>query len=147
MSTTDRAAVERMAVRQVMTPNVLGVVPTAPLEVVLRMMVEAGVRHLPVVGDGRCLGLLHESDVLWRLWSTTASTRPLAGAVARSPVLSVDVTDDVRSVARRLTVAGSDAAVVHHSGALVGIVTATDLLALLAGVDGPARPVSAPRPE
>jgi CBS domain-containing protein len=63
----------------VMVSEVLGIVPAAPLEVALRMMVEAGVRHLPVVDRGRCVGLLHESDVLWRLWSA-AGWRPTRAA-------------------------------------------------------------------
>jgi CBS domain-containing protein len=141
MSTVDYPAGGTPAVRHVMTPKVLGIVPSAPLEVALRMMVEAGVRHLPVIDGSRCLGLLHESDVLWRLWSTPGSARPAAGALARSPALAVEESDDVRTVARRMTEAGSDAAVVHCRGSVVGIVTATDLLALLAGPDS-----RAPRP-
>jgi predicted transcriptional regulator len=114
-----------------MTSEVLGIVPGASLEVALRMMVETGVRHLPVVDRGRCVGLLHESDVLWRLWST-AGAPPLAAAVARAPVVSVGVSDDLRAVARRLVDAETDAAVVTEDGRIVGIVTVTDLLRRLA---------------
>jgi CBS domain-containing protein len=114
-----------------MTPEVLGIVPGASLEVALRMMVETGVRHLPVVDRGRCVGLLHESDVLWRLWST-AGTPPLAAAVARAPVVSVGVSDDLRAVARRMVDAETDAAVVTEDGRIVGIVTVTDLVRRLA---------------
>lgn len=116
----------------VMTPAVLGIVPAAPLEVALRMMVEAGVRHLPVVDRGRCLGLLHESDILWRLWSTGGTTPSRAAAVARSSVVSVARTDDLRTIARRMTDAETDAALVVEEGRIVGIVTATDLLRRLA---------------
>ncbi|HYQ63993.1 HPP family protein [Actinophytocola sp.] len=114
-----------------MTPEVLGIVPGAPLEVALRMMVETGVRHLPVVDRGRCVGLLHESDVLWRLWST-AGAAPRAVMVARTPVVSVTVSDDMRTVARRMVDAETDAAVVTEDGRIVGIVTVTDLLHRLA---------------
>lgn len=116
----------------VMTPAVLGIAPAAPLEVALRMMVEAGVRHLPVVDRGRCLGLLHESDILWRLWSTGGTTPSRAAAVARSSVVSVARTDDLRTIARRMTDAETDAALVVEEGRIVGIVTATDLLRRLA---------------
>lgn len=115
-----------------MTPEVLGIVPSAPLEVALRMMVEARVRHLPVVDRGRCVGLLHESDLLWRLWSTPAAALPPAGAVARTPVVVVAVSNDVRTVARRMVDADTDAAVVTENGRIAGIVTTTDLLRRLA---------------
>jgi CBS domain-containing protein len=116
----------------VMTPEVLGIVPTASLEVALRMMVEAGVRHLPVFDRDRCAGLLHESDVLWRLWSTNEAMSSTVSMVARKPVVSADVADDVRTIARRMVDADTDAAVVTESGRIVGIVTATDLLRRLA---------------
>jgi CBS domain-containing protein len=116
----------------VMTPAVLGIVPAAPLDVALRMMVEAGVRHLPVVDSGRCVGLLHESDILWRLWSTGDGASSPVTAVARTPVVAVASTDELRTVARRLTDAGTDAALVVEGGRIVGIVTATDLLRRLA---------------
>jgi CBS domain-containing protein len=89
-------------VGDVMTPDVLGIVPSAPLEVALRMMVEAAVHHLPVVDRGHCLGVAHESDVLWRLFSTAGSTPPAVGAVVRKPPLSVAAGDSVRVVARRM---------------------------------------------
>ena len=128
MSATDA----RGQVREVMTPDVLGIVPSAPLDVALRMMVEAAVHHLPVVDRGNCLGVVHESDVLWRLWSTAGRRPPTVGAVVRQPPLTVEVDDSVRAVARRMVEAGTDAALVLRSGALVGIVTATDLLRLVA---------------
>ena len=120
----------------VMTPDVLGIVPAAPLDVALRMMVEAGVRHLPVVDGGRCVGMLHESDVLWRLWSTPDVRPPRAVVVARLPVVSVAVTDDVRVIARRMVDAKTDAAVVVEDGRITGIVTVTDLLRRLAADAG-----------
>jgi len=95
------------------------------------MMARAGVRHLPVIDDGHCLGLLHESDVLWRLWSTTAQGRPRSGAVARQPALVVGLGDDVRTAAQRMDDACTDAVLVVDAGRIVGIVTATNLVHLL----------------
>jgi CBS domain-containing protein len=130
MSTTDSTA------RLVMTREVLGIVPAAPLDVALRMMVEARVRHLPVVDRGHCVGLLHESDVLWRLWSTDGAEPPRVATVARTPVVAVTTSDTVPAIARRMVDAETDAAVVVEGspvdGRIVGIVTATDLLRRLA---------------
>lgn len=121
-----------LCAREVMTPDVLGIVPSAPLEVALRMMVEAAVRHLPVVDRGHCLGVAHESDVLWRLFSTAGSKPPTIDAVIRTPPLAVAAGDSVRVVARRMVEAGTDAALVFQDGELVGIVTGVDLLRLMA---------------
>jgi CBS domain-containing protein len=129
MVTTDAAVAG--SVGEVMTPDVLGIVPSAPLEVALRMMVEAGVRHLPVVDEERCVGLLHEPDVLWRLWST-GGRHTTAGTVVRTLPLAVNVNDPVRAAARRMVDAATDAALVLQDGRLVGIVTVTDLLRLMA---------------
>jgi len=131
MSTMDTRDAMSQPVRAAMTRAVLGIVPSAPLEVVLRMMVEAGVRHVPVIVDGHCAGMLHEVDVLWRLWST-AEPRPLAGAVARTPVLVVYAGDDARNATSRMVDAATDVALVLDSGRVVGILTAADLLRLLA---------------
>jgi CBS domain-containing protein len=84
-------------VRYAMTGDVLGIVPSAPLEVVLRMM-------------------------------------------ARTPALAVAASDDARTAARWMTAAATDVALVLGDGVVVGIVTATDLLRLLA--EEPAPPVS-----
>jgi CBS domain-containing protein len=128
-----------------MTSAVLGIVPAAPLEMALRTMVEAGVRHLPVVDRGHCVGLLHESDLLWRLWSTGGATSSTAAAVARTLVVAVATTDDLCTIARRMTDAETDAALVVEEGRIVGILTATDLLRrLAAGQPSPPRTLGPP---
>lgn len=132
MSMTESTATGQ--VREVMTPDVLGVVPSAPLEVALRMMVEADVHHLPVVDGERCVGLLHESDVLWRLWSTDGRRPPIVAAVVRTPPLVVAAGDTVRAAASRMIDAATDAALVFEDDRLAGIVTATDILRLVATV-------------
>jgi CBS domain-containing protein len=115
-----------------MTGHVLGIVPEAPLEVALRMMAEAHVRHLPVVDHRGCLGLLHETDVLWRLWSTGGANRPRCDTVMRTPVPCVNATDSVRIAARHMARIGTDVTLVLDDGQVVGIVTATNLVRLLA---------------
>lgn len=126
MATTNRTA------ESIMTPSVLGIVPSAPLDVALRMMVEAGVRHLPVVERGRCVGMLHEADVLWRLWSTAGVEPPRVVVVARTPVVTVAAADDMGTIARQMIDAETDVAVVAQDGRITGIVTAVDVLRRLA---------------
>lgn len=128
----DTLTVGDLPVREVMSAHVLGIVPSAAIEMALRIMVEAGVRHLPVVERRRVLGVLHESDILWRLWSTSETEPVQCTAVMRSPAPCVDASDTVALAARRMAGADSEVVLVLEEGLVVGIVTATNLVGLLA---------------
>ncbi|MCS6962609.1 CBS domain-containing protein [Thermoflexus sp.] len=52
-------------VREVMTTQMITVTPNASVEECLRLMNEYGVRHLPVVDQGRVVGILSIRDVLF----------------------------------------------------------------------------------
>ncbi len=74
----------------VMTSRVVAVGPGMALIDALRVMDSAGVRHLPVVEGGRCVGLLTEIDMLRRLVARGlvrpgSSARLTAGEVCRQP--------------------------------------------------------------
>jgi len=122
-------------VRALMSTRVVAIVPSAPLSTALHLMVTAGVRHLPVMEDGRCTGMVTETDVLRGLaarrgpWGTadlhvldvlraapavTGSTR-LSGAAA----VMLDGDNDA------VLIRGAD-------GGIAGILTATDLVHALA---------------
>lgn len=122
-------------VAEVMTPDVVGIVPDAPLEVALRLMVTAGVKHLPVITAQRCVGLLHETDVLWRLW-THGEAADEVGVVCRAGAPAVDVGADLATVAAALAEADTDAAVVSDRRRVVGIVTASDVVRYVASDSG-----------
>ena len=114
------------------------IVPSRPVRVVdertsvaeaLQVMRVAGVRHLPVVTGGRCVGVLVDRDVV------AAAVEGVTGPVApwaRSPVPTVAPGDPPPVVARAVLDGGLDAALVVDDGVVVGIVTATDALAALA---------------
>jgi len=118
------------------------IAPSRPVRVVdertsvaeaLQVMRVGGVRHLPVVTDGRCVGLLVDRDVV------AAAVEGVTGPVARwarSPVPTVAPGDPPPVVARAVLAGGLDAALVVDDGVVIGIVTATDALAALA--EGPA---------
>ena len=120
-------------VRSVMTARVLAIAPNAPLEVALRLMTESGVRHLPVIDGDRCVGLLHEADVLWTLWTHGPVARDV-GVCCRTPAPMVTIDDSVTAAAARIDDSGGDAALVTDNGTLVGIITATDLVCYLAAL-------------
>jgi CBS domain-containing protein len=116
-------------VRSVMSADVVGIVPQAPLEVALRLMVRAKVRHLPVVADGECLGVVDESDILWHLWSTGDGEHHVVAEIVvpgRHP--NVDIAASLGHAAALMAERRVDAAMVTDGGRLAGIVTVTDIL-------------------
>jgi CBS domain-containing protein len=98
----------------------------------LRAMRVAAVRHLPVIADGRCVGLLIDRDVIAA--AVDGVTTP-AGRLARRPVPTVEAGTRAPQIARAVLAGGLDAALVTEDGVVVGIVTATDALAALAHAD------------
>ncbi|MFC5139887.1 CBS domain-containing protein [Actinomycetospora rhizophila] len=117
--------------------------PSRPVRVVgehvtvaeaLRVMRVAGVRHLPVIADGLCVGLLLDRDLVAA--AVDGVTGPV-GHLARRPVPTVEVDATTPRTARAVLAGGLDAALVTDGGVVVGIVTATDALAALAAADGP----------
>jgi len=117
-------------VRAVMTETVLAVTAQTQLETALRLMTETRVRHLPVMDGERCVGLLHESDILWTLW-THGPTGQDADRCCRRPAPAVRPDDSVASAAVQISRDGGDAALVTANGSIVGIVTAVDIVRYL----------------
>jgi CBS domain-containing protein len=115
-----------------MTHRLVGITPDADVHIALRLMATSGVRHLPVLTDGRCLGLVCERDVVRHLAGPEAPLpTPVAGLYRPAPVLG---TRDRRSTAAtQMQASGIDAVLVVENARLVGIVTATDLVRSLAG--------------
>ncbi|WP_165825816.1 cyclic nucleotide-binding/CBS domain-containing protein [Actinomycetospora cinnamomea] len=117
--------------------------PSRPVRVVteqatvadaLRVMRVAGVRHLPVVAEDRCVGLLVDRDLIAA--AVDGVTGPV-GRLARRPVPTVEAGASSPQVARAVLAGGLEATLVTEDGVVVGIVTATDALAALAHADDP----------
>ena len=109
---------------------VIGITPSAPLSVALRLMIARGVRHLPVVEDGRCTTLVSELDVVRGL---AAQHGPLGvaslrvGDVARAvPATTADA--PLSSIARLMHDGGTDAVLIDDHGRIAGLITATDII-------------------
>lgn len=96
-----------------------------------------GFHHLPVVdGTGHCLGLVERSDlaVACAMPAAVLGERDVGSLVAEQGPVSVRGDDPVARAAEVMTDAGVDAAaVVDSSNQFVGLVTARDLVSLLAG--------------
>jgi predicted transcriptional regulator len=119
-----------------MTSRVVAVSPGTALIEALRVMDSAGVRHLPVVEETRCVGLLTEIDMLREL-VTHALVQPesmgrlTAAEVCRRPAPVVPVWATRATAAHVMLALGVDAVMVLENDHIHGIVTTSDLAASL----------------
>ena len=133
------AADDDPAVVTLMTHRLVGIVPDATVAVALRLMVQAGVRHLPVMDGQHCGGLVLETDLAEALIELPAgSARPVGDLCRPAPALGPS--DRRSDAARLMRASGTDAALVVDGTRLIGIVTATDIVRSLAAGHGTAAP-------
>ena len=66
-------------VAQVMTPEVKTIAPETPLEEIVRLMEHHRVKRLPVVQDGKLVGIVSRADLLHALGSVARDLEPAAG--------------------------------------------------------------------
>jgi len=145
---------EPMKVKEVMTTDVITVPPTASLRTAARLMVVHGISGLPVVDDGKLVGVLSEHDFVvkeqgqverssWLRWLT--SPIPLAdeakldarcvGDAMTAPAITIGAWVSVATAARRMLEENVKRLVVVRDGQLAGIVTRRDLVKAFARSD------------
>lgn len=124
--------------RDVMSSHLVGVEPATPVRTALHAMAVRGVRHLPVIEDHRCVGLVTESDLLrgiaaqgGPLGHTVVPVRDVAG-----PALVLPAETRLSTATRHMSDRTLDAVLVGSPGTLVGIVTATDVIHVWCRVHG-----------
>lgn len=136
-----------MKVSDVMTEKVFTVAPDTPLKTVATRMLEYGVSGMPVVDGDRVLGVISETDILFK--ERTAPDRkglvdwlvhyaedpPLAKLEARTagqamttPAVTIASGRSVADAAALMLELRIDRLPVVDSGQLVGIVTRTNLV-------------------
>jgi len=134
-------------VKDVMTENVFTATPDTPLKVVATRMLEYGVSGMPVVEGDRLLGVISETDILFK--ERTAPDRkgvldwlvhygedpPLAKLEARTageamttPAVTIASGRSVSDAAALMLELRIDRLPVVNGDRLVGIVTRTDLV-------------------
>jgi len=132
-----------MKIRDIMRPGPITVVETDSLGSAQRMMSKSRVRHLPVISEGKLVGMLSERDVLlararndgeddW--WAIRVHD------VMSTPVQIAAPQDSLTEVAGRMAASKLGAMPIVEQGKLVGIATVTDVL------DAEVREAMAPAP-
>ena len=115
-----------MLVRRRMTRDVVTVPSTATVADALDMLNAHTIRHLPVVDEGRVVGILSDRDL--RLAMTGRPDETSVADVLTPDPITVSSGDTVERAARILVEHNVGSVPVVDDGALVGIVTASDLL-------------------
>jgi acetoin utilization protein AcuB len=132
-----------MLVRDIMTTAVITVAPGATLEQICLLMHEKNIRHLPVMEDGRLVGVVTDRDIHGATSSLCLAPSPPKGHVREvmsHPAKTAHPLDSVEETARTMRSLKIGCLPVLDEERLVGIVTGIDLLdALLrlTGVDKP----------
>lgn len=136
-----RFLLEKLLVGEVMTRSVITVGPDEPLADAVRLMLENKIGGLPVVAEGRLVGILTELDLLRAL--ATALDRPVprsveAGGAAAPPrkiLLPLDGTSGSEAVAARVgEIARAEGATVRllHVAAQVHEIRSEDRVVIFA---------------
>jgi CBS domain-containing protein len=143
-----------MHAADVMTPDVIFAGPDTSLAELVRLMLDHDVSGVPIVEDGRVIGMVSEGDLLRRVelgiearplrWlELLSSSDRLAADYAKShgrkaseimtrDVVTVDAATPITEVAHLLEVRHIKRVPVTRGGRLVGIVTRRNLLQALA---------------
>ena len=112
-------------VRDVMTREVLTIGPETPCDKARRLMDEHRIRHLPVVGEGRLVGMVSDRDVRS---APVQSSGAIAGRIMTPDPVTVTPETRVEHAAQLMLAGRFGSLPVADGDALVGIVTYTDLL-------------------
>lgn len=135
-----------MLVNDIVQTDLATVGPKAPLAEVLRLLNRKGVRHVPVVEDGRLLGIISDRDIKSALALSLGPGgeivyRTAAQVMTHDPI-TIGPMFPVEEAARVMVSNRISALPVIEGARLTGIVTETDLLQLLSRAMGALEPSS-----
>lgn len=132
----------RAVVSQAMTRPVLTIDANETLWDAWQLLSVSGLRHLVVVDDGHCLGVISDRMILTDVpvSEERMRNRGVGDLISRAPARSVTQSAPLADVARIMARHSAEAVpVVDSLGRLVGIVTGSDLVRWWAA-DGTQRP-------
>lgn len=123
-----------MLARDVMTPTVYIVSPNATVAHARNLMVRHRISRLPVMEDGKLVGVLTKKDIAYRLrqgepaWRRRPLDRIPVGVLMTEQPLVVAPDTGVREIAWMFAQKNISCVPVVDEGAVAGIVTKTDLM-------------------
>ena len=125
-------------VADIMTANPATISPDTPLLDALRLMKQFSCRQLPVIAEGRLVGILTDRDVRLAMHSPfvlhergdddALLRNVMAGDCMTADPLTIDSDSPAAMAADLLRTYKFGALPVMHDGKLIGIVTITDIL-------------------
>ncbi|MEU6036780.1 CBS domain-containing protein [Actinomadura sp. NPDC047616] len=135
---------DQRPVAEVMTTDLLTVTAEETVLMAWELMCRAHVHHLPVVdGDGHCLGVV-DAATLTSTWEPTSPVRARRAVTTllprRGPMCVRPEATLAQAAAAMLSAERDNVTVTGEHGDLIGLVTARDLIAALAGAPGHDRP-------
>ena len=134
-----------MLVKEVMRKPVTVISSDATLGDADHLLRSRGFRHLPVVAEGRLVGILTDRDIRFHTSSLSPTPRTAADPVTvamSSPPLTADPLDPVEDAARIMREHKIGCLPVLDGRELVGILTGMDLLDALMTLTGVTKPSS-----
>lgn len=124
-----------MRAQDTMTREVVWIEPSDELLLAWGLMTKLAIRHLPVLEDGRLVGILSDRDVLMfasvRNGMIEIPELPVAEVMTRSVVTCTPAVS-VSAIGEKMLKGKIDSMpIVDDNGQLVGLVTSSDLIQLL----------------
>ena len=141
-----------MIVRDVMQAHVVSATTETPMSHLARVLQRRGLRHIPIVDDGKLVGIVSDRDIKQATASAAASADGpardrlvdglTAGQVMTRGVITIGPMFGVEDAARLMATRKISALPVTEEDRLVGIVTETDVLHLFVRALGVLEPSS-----
>ena len=139
-----------MLVRDLMTPDPIQIAPEKSVADAADLMVKHGIRHLPVMREGRLVGLVTRTALgkalpgggtgLTRFEHTYLMSSTKVSKVMISQPITIGEDAAVEEAARVMNVNRISSLLVLRDGQLVGIITDTDIFGALLVLLGAERP-------
>jgi len=123
-------------VRDFLGSDVKFVAPDVPLQEVVDMMQTKAIRHLPVVADGKPVGVVTLSDI--HILENVLGVDPeqlTVGEVMTKELATVPADEPLSSVAQTMRDRKIGSVIVLNGEALEGVFTATDAIRALASLE------------